>query len=213
MRKPIDEVALKQQVAVVKGNAGFTLVELLVAIALLSVLIGIGAPNFQLVVSETKQVTLYNKVSSTLRFARSEAIKRSSAVSVCARASDITCGSDWSNGMLVFLDSAKNGARLVYDGTDSTIRPVRLPRTDITMAASALLPGDTATPAATTIIRFDERGRPNWLNGTFVFCDERGESDARALIMTGSGITRRAYSTASSNHVVIDSRGTAVSCS
>jgi len=192
-------------------NVGFTLIELLVGIAVLAVALSIAVPNFQSVLGNARQVTFYNKMSSTLRFARSEAIKRSTGVTVCARATDMTCGSDWSNGMLVFVDSTRTGDPLIYDTGDETIRAVKLPGPGITMKAKALLEGGTAA-TSTTLIRFNGRGQPNWVNGTLSLCDSRGSTFARALVMTGSGVSRKAYRTASSNGVVVDASGNAVSC-
>lgn len=208
----IDEITHIQKDPGVREGAGFSLIELLVGIAILSILIGIAVPDFQALVKETRQVSFYNKVSSTLRFARSEAIKRSSAVSICAWASDSSCGTDWSNGMLVFTDAAKDGSILAYDGTDVIVRPVSVPNSNVAISSTALLSSDSTAPVATSVIRFDERGRPDWINGTIVLCDDRGASHARALIMTGSGIGRRAYSTPVSKGVVVDARGIAVSC-
>ncbi|MFK7993634.1 MAG: GspH/FimT family pseudopilin [Granulosicoccus sp.] len=196
-----------------KESAGFTLIELLVGIAVLTVLVSVALPNFQSIVSDTRQVTLYNKASSTMRYARSEAIKRSTAVSICARATDTSCGDDWSNGMLVFQDSINDGSALTYDGTDTVLRTISAFSPGMSMTSTALLASDATTPAATSVIRFNQRGRPNWLSGTIVLCDGRGAAEARALIMTGSGIGRRAYSTENSDGVVVDARGTAVSCS
>lgn len=193
-------------------KAGFTLVELLVSVAVLSVLVSMAVPNFQSVVSDTRQASYYNKVASALRYARSEAIKRSAAVSICARASDNSCGDDWANGMLIFLDATNNGIPLVYDGTDTTLRTVRVSSAKISLRASALVLAN-GTPAVATVVRFNSRGQPNWINGTMVLCDDRGAKEARALVMTGSGISRRAYRTSTSNDVVVDARGVAVTCS
>jgi len=196
----------------VKQSNGFTLVELLVGIAVLSVLASFAAPSFKETLSNTRQVTAFNKASSTLRFARSEAIKSSRAVSICGRATDNSCGADWSKGLLVFSDSASDGTPLVLDGADSIIRSVVFSGAGLSLSSSAMLASNAASPETTGVIRFDSRGRPNWLNGTIVLCDRRGAEFAKALIMTGSGVGRPAYSTANSNGVVVDARGIAVVC-
>lgn len=186
--------------------------ELLVSIAIASILLSIAVPNFSAVMSNTRQVSLYNKMNGLVRYARSEAIKRSTPVSICPRASDTQCGSDWSQGLLVFEDSANNGKALVYDGADTTLRSYSFPESDITLNVTALLES-SGSPAPVNAIRFDGRGQPDWFNGTMVLCDDRGDQSAVALIMTGSGIARNAYSTPESDHVVLDARGEPVSCS
>ncbi|MFK8081566.1 MAG: GspH/FimT family pseudopilin [Granulosicoccus sp.] len=195
-----------------KQSTGFTLVELLVGIAVLSVLLSFAVPGFQSSISANKQVTTFNKTSGTLRYARSEAIKSSSPVSICGRATDNSCGDDWSEGMLVFSDSTNDGSPLTLDGLDVVIRSVVFSGSDLDLTASAMLTNNATSPEATSVIRFDGRGRPNWLNGTIVLCDKRGADYAKALIMTGSGIGRPAYSTNNSDGVVVDARGIAVSC-
>ena len=193
-------------------DTGFTLVELLVVIAVLAIILSLAVPDFQGVVADTRQSTLYNKVTSTLRVARSEAIKRGKGVSVCVRSTDTTCGSDWSKGLLVFSDSASDGTPLTYDGTDKVIKVITLPVSGVTLSSRGRVKGTTSA-ADKTIVRFDGRGQPNWTNGTFLLCDSRGAKRARAIILMGSGNTRKAYETSTSDGVVVDASNTAVSCS
>ena len=194
-----------------RQSSGFTLVELLIAVAVLGVLLSVATPGFQSIMMDTRQVSSYNKIASVLRFARSEAIKRSVAMSVCPRATDTTCGTDWSKGMLVFDDATANGAPGVLDGTDSIVRVSTIRASGATITASAIIRPMT-TPGPQSSIRFSGRGQANWSNGTWLICDARGDTAARALIMSGAGISRRAYETPSSNGIVVDARGIAVSC-
>lgn len=194
-----------------RQHSGFTLVELLIAVAILGVLLGMATPGFQTVMQDTRQVASYNKLASVLRFARSEAIKRSVAVSVCARATNSTCGNDWSQGMLIFDDAAANGAPGVLDGTDSIVRVAPVKSTSVTVTALAIIRPMTS-PGVQGNIRFNGRGQANWANGTWLFCDVRGAQAARALIMSGAGISRRAYETSASNGIVVDASNRAVIC-
>ena len=194
-----------------RRDSGFTLVELLIAVAILGVLLSMATPGFQSIMQDTRQVTSYNKLAGVLRFARSEAIKRSVAVSVCPRATDSTCGSDWSQGMLIFDDASANGAPGAFDGTDSIVRVTKLQSAGVSVTASAIIRPMT-NPGVQSNIRFDGRGQASWANGTWVLCDGRGDSSARALIMSGAGIARRAYKTPSSGGIVVDARGLAVDC-
>lgn len=192
-------------------NSGFTLVELLVAISVFSVLIAVAAPSFQSFTRDARQVTLYNKVANVMRLARSEAIKRSISVSVCPRQTDSSCGNDWSKGMLVYDDALANGAAGTLDVSDTVLRVVKIKNTGVTLTASAIVRPLTTT-ASQFNIRFSGRGQTNWSSGTWLICDGRGDQYAKALVMTGAGIGRRAYTTSSSNGVVVDGQGVAVSC-
>lgn len=192
-------------------DSGFTLIELLVAVAVLGILLGAAMPTFQSVVKDSKQITTYNRIASVLRFARSEAIKQSSGITICPRSTDTACGTDWSKGLLVFKDALSNGSPLVLDSADSILRVVSMNLNGLTVSASAVVSPSTS-PATQTSIRFEGRGQTNWANGTWLLCDARREGSARALIVNGAGVGRRAHPSNSSNGVVVDARGTAVEC-
>ena len=95
---------------------GFTLVELLVVMAVVAVLASVAAPYLQKFVTQRAVTARADELASALRLARSEALKRGSVVSVCASASPQaatpTCSdaADWAKGWLVFTDSNVNGS-------------------------------------------------------------------------------------------------------
>jgi len=96
-----------------KQQSGFTLIEMLITLVIASILIGISVPSFRVLMHNHRAVTLSSSFVSALNFARSEAIKRSEPVSMCA-ASDATltsCGvaADWVNGWIVFADPNADG--------------------------------------------------------------------------------------------------------
>jgi type IV fimbrial biogenesis protein FimT len=57
-------------------NRVFTLVELLVAIAILVIIATIAVPNLQGFIASNRQVAEYNKILSGFHYARSESVKR-----------------------------------------------------------------------------------------------------------------------------------------
>lgn len=59
---------------------GFTLIEMLVVIAILGILLTTGIPIFTSIIQQTKMTGLLNNVGSMFRFARSEAIKKNMQV-------------------------------------------------------------------------------------------------------------------------------------
>lgn len=95
---------------------GFTLVELLVTVAVLVVLVALGAPQLRTLLLKRTVSSQAESLSSGLRFARSEAIKRGQFVTMCAssnpEAATPTClannASDWSSGWIIFVDHAAN---------------------------------------------------------------------------------------------------------
>lgn len=111
-----------------KDQAGITLLELMVAITVLAVLLGVGVPSFNSVVRNNRLATQANEFVTALNFARSEAGKRGLPVSVCASSDGATCEAgapDWETGWIVFTDTATAGE---LDGTDELLQvaPARM---------------------------------------------------------------------------------------
>lgn len=105
---------------------GFTLVELVIAIAMLGIIMAIAMPSFTSIIQNNYSVSMANNLTASLLFARSEAVKRNSPVSVCATAdSTFTgCGSQWVLGWIIFTDANGNGG--LDGGADTIMRVERL---------------------------------------------------------------------------------------
>ncbi|HEX9833096.1 MAG TPA: GspH/FimT family pseudopilin [Mycobacterium sp.] len=91
---------------------GFTIVELLITVAILVILIGLAAPSMGNLVRDQRVKTAVGDVYAALVFARSEAIKRNQFVGICAMTDDgwgCQNSSDWSRGWIVYLDTDGNG--------------------------------------------------------------------------------------------------------
>jgi type IV fimbrial biogenesis protein FimT len=97
------------------ARAGFTLIEMMVAIAIMAILIGIAAPSLRDFVMNMRLTGQANDLLTDLMLARSEAAKRVTPITVCGRQGSgaPTCGSaaDWSQGWLVVIDADSNGAQ------------------------------------------------------------------------------------------------------
>jgi type IV fimbrial biogenesis protein FimT len=104
---------------------GFTLVELLVVLAVGAILLTITIPGYAFLVNAGRLTAITNDLVSALHLARSEAIKRGTRVTVCktgnAMALAPTCDTavSWQQGWLVFVDGGKWG---VIDTGDMLMR-------------------------------------------------------------------------------------------
>jgi type IV fimbrial biogenesis protein FimT len=99
-----------------KLQKGFTLIELMVTLAVLAVAVGIAAPSFKSQVLNNRSVTLGSDLVTALNFARVEAVKRGARVSICPSTDGATCigGTQWAKGWMVFVDGAvSDGAAVV----------------------------------------------------------------------------------------------------
>lgn len=90
--------------------------ELMIGIAILSILIAIAVPSFSQLIARKQVDGLMTEIVGALQLSRSEAIARNTTVSVCTRSSPTACGgAGWNSGLLVFVDDNGNGS---LDGAD-----------------------------------------------------------------------------------------------
>lgn len=94
-----------------KAQRGFTLIEIMMAITVFALLLTLAVPSFLETVRNNRLTTQNNEFISALNLARSEALKRSGSVTMCASADQATCSgvTDWTTGYIVFDDPNANG--------------------------------------------------------------------------------------------------------
>ena len=99
---------------------GFTLVELMVTLAVFSVLMVIAVPSFNTQIQNNRSQALGEDFTTALKFARSEAVKRGVSVTVCAsNAAHTACSGDastWNNGWLALIDNAATTSATISAG-------------------------------------------------------------------------------------------------
>jgi type IV fimbrial biogenesis protein FimT len=90
---------------------GFTLVELVAGLAIVTGLLGLGVPTFARFLEEQRLLGDARRLSETILLARSEAIKRNGVVILCAVAPPDGCGDAdrWHEGWMAFEDLDGNG--------------------------------------------------------------------------------------------------------
>jgi len=103
---------------------GFTLIELMVSIAVLAILLGIAAPSFRSMTASSDLRGVSNELITTLAQARSEAIKRGGRVTVCMSADGAACiaTGGWEQGWIMFNDNTHSGATAVIDAGETVLR-------------------------------------------------------------------------------------------
>lgn len=87
-------------------QTGFSLIELMIAVAVMAVILSVAIPSFQAFSLSSKLRSYATSLSASALLARSEAIKRSKSVTLCASSNGLTCGGNWEQGWVVLLDGS-----------------------------------------------------------------------------------------------------------
>lgn len=167
-------------IATPSKSRGFNLLELMVTVAIATIIAMIALPSFSYILQNVRLKMQIYDFSGALDFARSEAVKRGTWVTVCASADQAACGpngTQWESGWMVFVDPNNNHVVDVGEGP-----PLR--------AASALIPtytlrGTSATTLA-SYITFNAKGVSS-ASGQFVLCQNGHINPARAALVGSSG--------------------------
>lgn len=140
-----------------KVRAAYTLLELLIVLTLASVLTLLGVAAWQKwsVLQEKRLVAV--QLHQTIRFARKAALAHREQVSVCAAASEMTCGTNWSLGMIIFLNPDNQG----QPTSDNILMHVPA----LTKKQQLIWHGWLGH----TMLRFEADGLPHAYHGSFYF--------------------------------------------
>lgn len=88
---------------------GFTLVELMVTIAVAAILLTIGVPSLVSLYEGMRVNNNITKIHDIMVFARNQAVSYGTTVNVCPFATATSCGTstDWSKGIRVYIGTDK----------------------------------------------------------------------------------------------------------
>lgn len=186
---------------------GFSLIELMVVMALMAVVLGIGAPAFVNTIKNNRQLTEVYALRATLSTARSEALSQRMPVIVCESTDASNCATDtnsWSSGYLAFADADADG---VPDPNEILLSR----QLD---AAGLEISFFDAAGSARSSTQFSVRGDSRGQTGTFVLCDDRRDAtQARVLHLVPSGEVRAAKDTDDpADEILNDLGGNNVAC-
>lgn len=156
-----------------RKNHGFSLVELIIAVAILSILVRIGLPAWSNYVADNKLKLTRDNFISSVDIARQLALSDDNNVTLCpfSASGTTTCGASWSSGWIVYEQTPASGSVLIRTAQAPT-------NTSITM---------TASNAAVTSLTFSPK--PPFLNqaSDFKLCDSRGASSAMSISVQLTG--------------------------
>lgn len=169
------------------AQTGYSIFDLIITSAVAGIL-SLGAVGMNGMVQDARTTAQINQLMGHLNLARSEAIKRGIAVTLCKTENGASCaaGSEWHKGWIIFVDNNVN--RQIDDG--ETIIQIEQPLEAVALNFAGALNHDRYVT-----YKPDGMVEPN---GTFTFCDNRGTDKAKAIILLGTGRPR--VSSVSSNN-------------
>lgn len=90
---------------------GFTLIELMISIALVAVLAMLAGPGVRELIMNNRVAAVSEELMGALNFSRAESIKRNGQVSICTSDDGATCDTtlNWDDGWIVFTDIDGDG--------------------------------------------------------------------------------------------------------
>jgi type IV fimbrial biogenesis protein FimT len=161
------------------AQRGATLVELMMALAVMGVLAGLSTPYLQDMLRNWRITAQINELLSDLSVARGQAAALSTTVTVCASSNGGSCTGTWDQGRIVFTDA--NGDAAVSTG-DQILR--------VTPAINSATTLATTNLANAGRIQFRPTGMASGATGTgatFKFCDSRTGAFGRTITVTPFG--------------------------
>lgn len=125
-----------------KNQKAFTLIELIVTIAVLGVVLLTALPAYNQTVINNRSVSIAEEFADALKYARAEAMKTSNPITLCPLdekdkndETDDVCGTDWQKGWIAIKDTAVAVADAPIVAKDSAILR-RWPATSVNMQFS-----------------------------------------------------------------------------
>lgn len=175
-----------------RAELGFTLYELMITVAIVSIVLAFGIPNLAEFRQNSRMTATANDLHAAFHMARSEAARSKSNITICASAdpfgANSTCDGTWEQGFIVFVDGDADQNRF---GAGETVLRAHGPAQD----GVNLRVANAATYfmyASTGLGRLDTAGNPTV--SQIVMCDDRGNvrgpggsSAARLFVSTPLG--------------------------
>lgn len=161
------------------NSLGVTLIELIMVVAIFSVIMVIAAPELSSFTRKNRITTQLNTLSRAIRMTRGSAVNLNRVVTLCRSDNGQQCGGKWQDGMILFVDHNKDH---IVNGKDYFLSQFeKLPEGDKLFWRSF---------QNRQYLQFSPQGFTRFQNGTFTYCPKEGLEYARGIILSATGRLR-----------------------
>lgn len=168
-------------------SAGFSLIELLITIAISAIILGIAAPSFNELMARSRMTDASRDLADRLAVAMTVSESRPTTICVSSDGKNCTATANWDSGYIVFTDAGTVG---VVDGTDAILERA-LPVTGGVSVKSSMELGGTAF--TTGQIHFVERAPE--AGGALRFTVCQAAREPRLIVVNRIGSMRQSKGT------------------
>ncbi|MGJ8690152.1 MAG: GspH/FimT family pseudopilin [Gammaproteobacteria bacterium] len=181
---------------------GFSLVEMILTLAIVGILISLSVPNLTSLLRQNEVSIMQKTLILHVNLAKSSAANSGHIVTLCPSSNGAECAGSWTQGSMLFID--KNANRRV----DPEDRILRIRRQDISHGKL-----EWRAFGRRQYLQFNPIGYLLHQNGSFTYCDNSGDPTlTRQLVVNSVGRVRIALDS-DGDDIREDSRGRAIRCS
>ncbi len=163
------------------ASNGYSLVELVIAMAIVSITINLAVPSVTKIYHRSQATAMINWLVGTIHYTRHAAVNYGITATLCPSSNaSLGCSGEWLNGVIVFLDYNRDARINGKDRVLSSFTP-------------SVINGTLKWRSFKNkkYLQLTEFGYTNYQNGNFVYCtDSKDAKLARQLVINVQGRVR-----------------------
>ena len=168
---------------------GFSLIELLIVIAMISILLLLAVPTQNSFFDKSKAKMMSEQLRLSINFARNEAIVRNVPIILCKSRNQKECSGEWQDGYIILAEK-----KIIFAFKNTIQNGILHWRSSLNHPYLTFMPSGISVQE----------------NGTFWYCLKNTENPAWAIVINKAGRVRISYPDSSGE--IIDEKGKLLAC-